>query len=91
LLERSLLAARNRSIELVQVCFLAENQRMLQLARKFQAELTFDYGMVIGKIKNPHPTPLSLMQEMVLDTNSFAATCFDFQCRLLKSEGAFSI
>ena len=87
LLARSLLATRNRRIKLLQVCFLAGNQRMLQLARKFEAELTFDYGMVIGKIENAHPTPLSLMQEMVLDGNSFAAACVDFQSRLLMPLG----
>ena len=79
LLERSLLAARNRSIKLLQVCCLAENQRMLHLARKFEADLTVDYGMVIGKIENPHPTPLSLMQEMVLDFVAYVV----FQFRLL--------
>ena len=63
LLERSLLAARNRGIQLLDVCCLVGNQRMQQLARKFDAELTFDFGTVIGKMENPHPTPLSVMQE----------------------------
>ena len=39
LLERTLLVARNRGIKLMEVCCLAENQRMQQLARKFEAEL----------------------------------------------------
>jgi GNAT superfamily N-acetyltransferase len=37
LLERSLLAARNRGVKLLHVCCLVENQRMQQLARKFEA------------------------------------------------------
>ena len=57
LLERSLLAARNRGIKLLHVYCLAENHRMQQLARKFDAELTFDFGTVIGKMENPHPDP----------------------------------
>ena len=83
LLERCRLAARNRGIKLLEVCCLAENQRMQQLARKFEAELTFDFGTVIGKMQNPHPTPLSLMQEMVVDGHSLAAAYVDFQSRLL--------
>ena len=90
LLERSLLAARNRGIKLLEVCCLAENQRMQQLARKFEAELTLDFGTVVGKMQNPHPTPLSLMQEMVADGHSFAATCVDFQSRLLMPLGALA-
>ena len=87
LLERSLLAARNRGIKLLHVCCLVENQRMQQLARKFEAELTFDFGTVIGKMENPHPTPLSVMQEMVVDGHSFAAAYVDFQSRLLMPVG----
>ena len=90
LLERSLLAARNRGIKLLQVCCLVENQRMQQLARKFEAELTFDFGTVIGTMENPHPTPLSLMQEMVADGHSFAAAYVDFQSRLLMPLGALA-
>ena len=83
LLERSLLVARNRGIKRLEVCCLMENQRMQQLARKFEAELTFDFGTVIGKMENPHPTPLSVMQEMAVDGHSFAAAYVDFQSRLL--------
>jgi GNAT superfamily N-acetyltransferase len=82
LLERSLLAARNRGIQLLHVCCLFENQRMQQLARKF-AELSFDFGTVIGKVENPYPTPLSVMQELVVDGQSFGAAYVDFQSRLL--------
>lgn len=82
LLERCLLAARNRGIKHLKVCCIMENYRMQQLARKFEAELTFDFGTVIGTMENPHPTPLSLMQEMAVDGHSFAASCVDFQSRL---------
>jgi GNAT superfamily N-acetyltransferase len=90
LLERSLLAARNRGIKLLHVSCLAGNQRMQQLARKFDAELTFDFDTVIGKMENPHPTPLSVMRELVIDSHSFAAAYVDFQSRLLRPVGAFS-
>ena len=58
---------------------------MQQLARKFEAEFSFDFGSVIGTMENPRPTPLSLMQEMTTDGHSFAAAYIDFQSRLLKS------
>ena len=83
LLERSLLAARNRGVKLMQVCCLMENRRMQQLARKFEAELSFDFGAVIGTMETPYPTPLSLMRELVADGHSFAAACVDFQSRML--------
>jgi hypothetical protein len=60
---------------------------MQQLARKFEAELTFDFGTVIGKMENSHPTPLSVMQEMAVDGHSFAASCIDFQSRLFQARG----
>jgi len=88
LLERSLLAARNRGIKHLQVCCLADNRRMQQLACKFEADITFDYGTVIGTMENPHPTPLSVMQELAADGHSFAAACVDFQSRLLRPMGA---
>ena len=85
LLERSLLAARNRGIKLLHVSCLAGNQRMQQLARKFDAELTFDFDTVIGRMENPHPTPLSVMRELVVDSHSFAAAYVDFHSRLLSA------
>jgi hypothetical protein len=41
-------------------------------------------------VENPHPTPLSVMQELVVDGHSFAAACVDFQSRLLKPAGTFA-
>jgi hypothetical protein len=86
----SRLAARNRGVKLVQVCCLMENQRMQQLARKFEAELIFDFGTVIGTMENPYPTPLSIMQEMVADGHSYAAAYVDYQSRMLMPPGALA-
>lgn len=89
LLKRSLLVARNRGVEFLHVCCLFENQRMQRLARKFEAELTFDCGSVIGKLESPQPTPLSVMHELLVDGQSFAAAYADFQSRLLTTRRAF--
>jgi hypothetical protein len=38
-------------------------------------------------MENPHPTPLSVMRELVVDSHSFAAAYVDFQSRLFKPMG----
>ncbi len=84
LLERTLLAARNRQIKLLHMTCLAENRRMQQLALKFDAELTFDFGSVVGEVEAPHPTPMSIMRELMADSTGVATAMLDVQSRLLK-------
>jgi GNAT superfamily N-acetyltransferase len=88
LLERTLLCARNRGVKHVQVSCLPQNKRMKQIARKFEAEFTFDYDTVIGTMENPYPTPVSVMQEMFADGHSFLAANVDFQSRVLRPAAA---
>jgi GNAT superfamily N-acetyltransferase len=83
LLERTLLSARNRGIKLLRMDCLAANRRMQQLARKFEAGLTFDFGSVVGQVATPRSTPLSLMREAMADANGVVATMFDAQAKLL--------
>lgn len=87
LLERTLLAARNRGIKLVHMSCLAGNARMQQLARKFEAELSFDFGGVVGEVEAPHATPLSLFREFVADGHGFATAVLDAQARLIRPAG----
>jgi len=84
LLDRTLLSARNRSIKALHLQCLADNERMQQLARKFEAELSFDFGSVIGEVDPPRSTPLSLMREVMADSHGIAAAIFEVQSRLLK-------
>ena len=84
LLERTLLAARNRGIKLMHMACLANNQRMVELARKFEAELTFDFGSVVGEVEAAHPTPLSMWRELVADSHGFATAMFDVQTKMLR-------
>jgi RimJ/RimL family protein N-acetyltransferase len=88
LLERTRLAARNRYIKHLHVSCLPQNRRMQKLARKFGAEITFDYDTVIGTMENANPTPLSLMQELAADSHSLAAAYIDFQSRVLRPVAA---
>lgn len=85
LLERTLLVARNRGISSLQMYCLSRNLRMQQLARKFDADLHFDFGNVVGEVDPPRSTLLSWMREVTADTHSMATAVFDAQSRLLKT------
>jgi GNAT superfamily N-acetyltransferase len=82
LLERTLLTARNRGIKMLRMECLADNRRMQQLARKFEAGLKFDFGGVVGEVDPPRYTPLSLMRETMADAQGVVSTMFDAQMRL---------
>jgi GNAT superfamily N-acetyltransferase len=84
LLQRTLLAACNRGYRLLHFACLADNKRMQQLARKFDAELSFDFGSVVGKVAASRPTPLSLLRELLTDGHSIAAAMLELQSRLLR-------
>jgi GNAT superfamily N-acetyltransferase len=82
LLERTLLSARNRGINSLRMDCLAENRRMQQLARKFDAEFSFDFGSVVGEVDPPRSTALSLLREVMADTHAVAGRVFEVQARL---------
>ena len=84
LLERTLLSARNRGVRLLRMECLAENRRMQQLARKFDAGLKFDFGSVVGEVEAPHPTPMSVWREVVADTHGFATAMLDVHAKMLR-------
>ena len=84
LLGRTLLTARNRGITFLHMACLADNERMQQLARKFDAELSFDFGSVVGEVVAPYPTPLSVAREIMADSHGFATALLDVQARLLR-------
>jgi GNAT superfamily N-acetyltransferase len=84
LLERTLLSARNRGIQLLRMDCLADNRRMQQLARKFDADLKFDFGSVIGEVDPPRSTLLSLMREVSADGHGVAAAMFEAQSRMFR-------
>jgi GNAT superfamily N-acetyltransferase len=85
LLRRTLLTARNRGYRLLHMACLAENRRMQQLARKFDAELSFDFGSVVGEVESWRANPLSVMQELIADGHGFATAMLDLQSRLLRA------
>jgi GNAT superfamily N-acetyltransferase len=84
LLERTLLSARNRGINALCMHCIADNQRMQQLARKFGANLSFDFGGVVGEVDAARSTPLSLMREALADADGVANAIIEAQSRLLR-------
>jgi len=84
LLERTLLSARNRGVVSLHMHCLADNQRMQQLARKFEAGLKFDFGSVVGEVDPPRSTVLSLMREVMADNYGVASAIIDAQSRLVR-------
>ncbi len=85
LLRRTLLIARNRGFRLLHMACLADNRRMQQLARKFDADLSFDFGSVVGEVESSRANPLSLMQEFMADGHGFATAMLDLQSRMLRA------
>lgn len=84
LLERTLLVARNRGIKMLRMHCLADNERMQQLARKFDADLHFDFGSVVGEVDPPRSTLMSLTREMMADGHAITTAILDAQSRLIK-------
>jgi GNAT superfamily N-acetyltransferase len=85
LLRRTLLAARNRGYRLLHMACLADNRRMQQLARKFDAELSFDFGSVVGEVESSRANPLSVMKEIMADSHGFATAMLDLQSKMLRA------
>jgi hypothetical protein len=69
---------------------LAHNKRMQQLARKFDAELSFDFGSVVGEVEAPFPTPMSVLREVLADSQGFATAVLDAQRRFFRRTQAAS-
>lgn len=67
LLGRLLLAGRNRGLSTLYMTCLPDNTRMQAVARKHAAVLRFDEGQVAGEIRQPYPTPLTLLIEALDD------------------------
>ena len=84
LLERVLLVAGNRETKRLHMICLAENRRVQQLARKFDAELAFQSGSVVADLIAPRPTPISLIRELVAGGAELATAMLDVPAQLWK-------
>jgi GNAT superfamily N-acetyltransferase len=71
LLGRIIRAARNRGVARLYMNCLAENHKMQRICRKYEAELVFDHGEVVGRVIPALPTYISLWEEAVDDSSGF--------------------
>jgi GNAT superfamily N-acetyltransferase len=83
LLGRIIRAARNRGVSRLYMNCLAENHKMQRLCRKYEAELHFDHGEVVGRVLPALPTYISIWEEAVDNSNGFVMAVFDLPIRML--------
>jgi GNAT superfamily N-acetyltransferase len=81
LMERVLLASRNRRIRRLFMNCLASNGNMQRLARRHGAELEYEGGDVVGLVVPETPTPVSWLREAVRDGYGWASAVADLQKR----------
>lgn len=74
LLRRLIVLARNRSIRSLHMLCLLENGKVLHIARKLGAKLTFDHSEVEGWLALPGPNRLTLLLELLDDTSTVLAS-----------------
>ena len=83
LLERTILAARNRGVRTIYLNCLAENRPMQAIAKKHEASLRIRADEVVGEVVNTGATPLSIARELIADGHGMATTILDLQRRAL--------
>lgn len=82
LLDRVILAARNRGLQAVIVTCLPQNSAMQNLAKKFGAVLHSEPDEVSGKIKVALPTAQTILTEFVEESFDLATALLDLQGRI---------
>lgn len=84
LMGRVITAARNRGVSQIYMSCLAENTRMQAIARKYDAELRFESGEVVGEIIPDGPNYFSILSEAMEDRTSYMLAVLNLQKRLMK-------
>lgn len=79
LMSRVLLAARNRGIAKLYMICLRENHRMRRIALKYQADLAFQPGDIVGHLDPPEPNQLSMLNEWLDDASGFMTYMLDLR------------
>jgi len=77
LMDRTLLAARNRGIKTLHMVCLAENQRMQRIARKHEARLHHDHGDISADLDPAWPSYFSLLRETVSSSGELVSAVLD--------------
>jgi GNAT superfamily N-acetyltransferase len=82
LMGRVIRSARNRGVQQLYMSCLAENGKMQSVARKFEAELRFEYGEVVGEIVPRGPNYFSILEEAMEDRVGYMMAVLNLQSRL---------
>ncbi|HXF54697.1 MAG TPA: GNAT family N-acetyltransferase [Hyphomicrobiaceae bacterium] len=85
LMGRVIRAARNRGVQRLYMSCLAENRRMQAIARKYEADLRFEYGEVVGEIVALEPNYFSILAEAVEDRVGFVLAVLELQHRIVRA------
>lgn len=85
LMGRVIRAARNRGVSQLFMSCLAENGKMQSIARKYEAELRFEYGEVVGEIVPQEPNYFSILAEAVDDRVGYMMAVLDLQRRVSRN------
>lgn len=85
LMGRIIRSARNRGVQRLYMSCLPENNRMQSIARKYEAELAFEPGEVVGEIVPQEPNYFSVLAEAVEDRMGFILAVLDLQGRLSRA------
>lgn len=85
LMGRVIRSARNRSIHRLYMSCLAENSKMQSIARKYEADLKFEYGEVVGEIIPQSANYISILAEAVEDRMGYMLAVLDLSKRLTRA------
>lgn len=85
LMGRIIRSARNRGVQRLYMSCLPENNRMQAIAKKYEAELTFEPGEVVGQIVPQEPNYFSVLAEEVEDRVGFILAVLNIQGRLSRA------
>ena len=85
LMGRIIRSARNRGVQRLYMSCLPENRRMQAIARKWEAELTFEPGEVLGEIVPVGPNYFSVLAEVVDDRVGYMLAVLELQERIARA------
>lgn len=83
LLGRTIRSARNRGVRRLYMNCLAENRKMQRIARKYDADLQFELGDVVGEVAPSKASYATFWKEVVDDEMGFVMAILELQKRLM--------
>lgn len=85
LMGRVIRSARNRGVQRIYMSCLPENSKMQAIARKYEAELKFEYGEVVGEIVPIDANYFSILAEAVDDRVGYMMAVLNLQNRIIRA------